>query len=68
MKLLNRFQVEVEAVGGDSLTYKINDLIDGECFSLTIPFNAEPLIVIENTLIEKISYKRDRKIHKLLND
>ena len=48
-------------------TYSLKDTTDGEVFTIQIPFTADPEIVLENVLKEKIINKRDTKINSLIN-
>ncbi len=68
MMFYNRFFVEVEMFDTNGITYKIADILENECFTLSIPINAMPITVIENILIEKISDKRNKKINQIIND
>lgn len=49
-------------------TYSLKDTTDGEVFTIQIDsFAADPEIVLENVLKEKIINKRDTKINSLIN-
>jgi hypothetical protein len=49
-------------------TYSLKDTTDGEFFTIQIDsFAADPEIVLENVLKEKIINKRDTKINSLIN-
>jgi hypothetical protein len=50
-------------------TYTLIDTFDNESFLIQIDsFAADPEIVIENVLNEKIIYKRDSKINAIINE
>jgi hypothetical protein len=49
--------------------YSFEDKVDGERFQIQIDsFAADPEMVIENILNEKIVFKRDNKIKSVLNE
>jgi hypothetical protein len=49
-------------------TFSLKDTTDGEVFMIQIDsFAADPEIVLENTLNEKIINKREQKINSLIN-
>lgn len=48
--------------------YTLKDTLDGEVFTIKIDsLSADPEIVLENVLNDKIINKRDSKIEKLIN-
>jgi hypothetical protein len=70
-KFGGRFQNHLPTIYNSSSflpTYSLKDTTDGEVFTIQIDsFAADPEIVLENVLKEKIINKRDTKINSLIN-
>jgi hypothetical protein len=70
-KFGGRFQIHLPTIYNSQSflpTYSLKDTADGEVFTIKIDsLVADPEIVLENVLKEKIINKRDVKINSLIN-